>query len=273
MEQINGKIYKLEFDDGYFYIGRTEQILDARLSQHKSDAKLKGTKLYNYARTSKKFEIHLIKDGICSKKDLWKEEGLYIDKYRNDEKCLNTQSGHIYTSPEDHAENSRIWKIESEIKREREEEYYKQCLRNGTYKNEEIPPLFGGVAKNDGHLKFIEKQIRYQIVYRIQGLLESIDIRILKILANEIDVQYKVDDTIYNIAKNVSNKYITGIPNTMKHSACLFGILHRRVNSISSYINLPHPNYRRIDNVIKNVSNKKLLEKLQNKKRLLTKQL
>ena len=62
-EYKNGKIYKMEFEDGSIYIGSTIKTLEKRLKEHKSD-----TKSIVYKNKDKNPKISLVVDCPCEKK-------------------------------------------------------------------------------------------------------------------------------------------------------------------------------------------------------------
>jgi predicted GIY-YIG superfamily endonuclease len=83
----DGKIYQLDCEDGYFYIGSTCSPLTQRLSEHKRHSKLYP----NLKRHSKPIlGITLLKSYPCSsRKELLKEEDTLIRSNLLNPKCLN----------------------------------------------------------------------------------------------------------------------------------------------------------------------------------------
>ena len=85
-----GRIYKLECEDGYYYIGSTKKTLEHRLWTHKESSKTKPYKVYNHINSIgwDKVKIILIKEiEVESLKELYIEEDIYINL--NDILCLN----------------------------------------------------------------------------------------------------------------------------------------------------------------------------------------
>ena len=76
-EYQNGRIYKIEFDNGGIYIGSTIKTLETRLKQHLSD-----TKSIVYKNKNKNPKISLVINCPCEKKHkLEKIEKRYINEY------------------------------------------------------------------------------------------------------------------------------------------------------------------------------------------------
>ena len=94
---ISGIIYAIIYDE-YFYIDSTTQSLELRMNQHIIDSKReshKGSKLYKYIneiRGSWKDIIYITLEEVeCENIDQLKNiEYKYIEKYINDNNCLNT---------------------------------------------------------------------------------------------------------------------------------------------------------------------------------------
>jgi hypothetical protein len=91
----NGKIYKLQFTDGHFYIGSTCVELSKRLYYHK--CKINKTETDNHPMFQKwriegrnSVEIFLIEAFPCNtKNELEAKENEYILKHKDDPKCFN----------------------------------------------------------------------------------------------------------------------------------------------------------------------------------------
>lgn len=90
-----GKIYKLECNDGHYYIGSTVNQLKYRLANHKQDSKKFFDRLvYKHIETIgwNSVEIKLIEEYPCnSNKELHEREDYYINEAftKRDDKCLN----------------------------------------------------------------------------------------------------------------------------------------------------------------------------------------
>ena len=88
-----GRIYKLECEDGYYYIGSTvEETIQERLWKHKESSKRKPYKVYNHINniTWDKVKMVLVKEiEVLSLEELHTEENIYIDL--DDMLCLNTK--------------------------------------------------------------------------------------------------------------------------------------------------------------------------------------
>lgn len=88
------KIYKLQCDDGYFYIGSTRNELRIRLRDHKNDC-MKNRHQSNVYQHIKEIgwnrvRIVLVEDYSCENKDqLRQREDYHIQQVRNDPFCLN----------------------------------------------------------------------------------------------------------------------------------------------------------------------------------------
>jgi hypothetical protein len=100
---IKGRIYRIDFQDGYFYIGRTVNSLENRLTEHKRFHM--GNHKYNQEKgrcPSTRFEIYIAKYGwgnptitehtyceVDSLKEMHELELLVIKVHFFDPKCLN----------------------------------------------------------------------------------------------------------------------------------------------------------------------------------------
>jgi len=88
----NGKIYKLQCEDGYFYIGSTIQVLSQRLGTHKKQCKTETSRIYQHINEIgwDKVRIVLIENVCCNnREELVKKEDEYIRQNRDDAFCLN----------------------------------------------------------------------------------------------------------------------------------------------------------------------------------------
>lgn len=95
----NGKIYRLDCNDGYYYIGSTTQELNNRLNNHIYLSKSCINKVYYYINSIgwDNVEINLIENVSCnSKKELCDREKYYINESKSDELCLNFKDINIY---------------------------------------------------------------------------------------------------------------------------------------------------------------------------------
>lgn len=89
----NGKIYKLECEDGHFYYGSTICELRKRLYDHKKASKKHPYRVYQHINTIgwDKVKIGLIEDFPCeSRKQLNEKENEYIRQNKDNSLCLNT---------------------------------------------------------------------------------------------------------------------------------------------------------------------------------------
>jgi hypothetical protein len=101
MSYNNGKIYKLHCSNGYYYYGSTITSLAKRLYSHKQSSKKMTSKVYNEINKNgwDNVTIELIELCPCNNRiELRKRENFFIEKYKNDEHCLNTLNS--YTSIE-----------------------------------------------------------------------------------------------------------------------------------------------------------------------------
>ncbi len=87
-----GKIYRLECNDGYYYIGSTIRTLKDRLKHHIRSSISGTSRLYIHVNKigSDKVKIELIENYSCeSLKELLEKENEYIIKSKDDPMCLN----------------------------------------------------------------------------------------------------------------------------------------------------------------------------------------
>jgi len=81
MPPIYGRVYRIEFQDGYYYLGCTEKELRARLAEHKYE-RMKNLKLNTDAgympRT--RFDLYLAKNGWNEPRIMIVEGGLFDNK-------------------------------------------------------------------------------------------------------------------------------------------------------------------------------------------------
>ena len=86
------KIYKLQCDDGHFYIGSTKNELRKRLQDHKGDSKRHDSKVYQHINAIgwERVRIVLIEEFSCETRDeLRRKEDEHIQLHENNPLCLN----------------------------------------------------------------------------------------------------------------------------------------------------------------------------------------
>jgi len=96
----NGKIYKLQCEDGYFYIGSTCNPLCKRIANHRQESKTNTNKLYSHIKEIgwNRVKIVLIENVYCkNKEELRKKEDEHIQQNRNNPFCLNTLRSFVST--------------------------------------------------------------------------------------------------------------------------------------------------------------------------------
>ena len=92
----NSKVYKLVDDDGYYYYGSTCLPLHKRLYNHKTASKTSTDRkiysVFTYERLQNvEIKIILVKQiNLNTKKELLREENIYIEQSLSDPKCLNS---------------------------------------------------------------------------------------------------------------------------------------------------------------------------------------
>lgn len=94
----NGKIYRIQCIDGYYYIGSTTQKLIYRLNHHKQTSKREKTSLYNHVTTLgwEHVIIELVEEYPCeTSQQLHAKEDEYIIKHKDDPFCLNINRAHL----------------------------------------------------------------------------------------------------------------------------------------------------------------------------------
>lgn len=93
MDYKNGKIYKLQCEDGYYYFGSTASELRKRHHKHKQHAKeFPERRVYKHINSIgwDKVRIILVEDFPCeSKEHLRRKEDEYIRENKKDPLCLN----------------------------------------------------------------------------------------------------------------------------------------------------------------------------------------
>lgn len=103
IDYTQGKIYRLKTTDGHYYIGSTCSSLEIRLGHHRHAIRnqLQSGK-YNYFSKvpMSQISIELIEDfPATSKKELLQRENFYIQNFKDDTLCLNTNKA--YLTPEE----------------------------------------------------------------------------------------------------------------------------------------------------------------------------
>jgi predicted GIY-YIG superfamily endonuclease len=104
-----GKVYKLQCEDGHYYIGSTCDRLSNRLCRHKVDSLRYESRLYAYIKTIgwECVRIVLIEEFPCeSKEQLIRKEDEHIRHHQFDPMCLNTK-GSAPATAETRAEQCR----------------------------------------------------------------------------------------------------------------------------------------------------------------------
>lgn len=104
-----GKIYKLQCDDGYFYIGSTCNELRYRLHGHKQDSRDRTTRVYQHINEIgwNCVRIVLIEEFPCENKQaLVRKEDEYVRNHKNDSFCLNVRNAN--ETKEEKQERHRI---------------------------------------------------------------------------------------------------------------------------------------------------------------------
>lgn len=86
------KVYKLQHDDGHFYIGSTINELRVRYKQHKYYAKsFPNRKVYNHINNEwDKVKIILVEEFVCdNRQQIRNKENEYLKKEIDNPLCLN----------------------------------------------------------------------------------------------------------------------------------------------------------------------------------------
>jgi len=117
----NGKIYRIVCNTtGKYYYGSTHITLEDRLIQHKRDFKRYLNVKFSYISSfdileNNNYIIELVEEYPCSnKRDLEKQEDIYIKKFMNDDLCVN--KSRAFTTKEE----------KREIKKKYRKQYNKQ---------------------------------------------------------------------------------------------------------------------------------------------------
>lgn len=91
-DYCKSKIYKLQCDDGYFYIGSSTQPLHKRFADHKKQSLVENSNVYKHINEIgwDKVRIILVEDYSCeNKQQLVRKEDSVIRTYKDDSMCLN----------------------------------------------------------------------------------------------------------------------------------------------------------------------------------------
>jgi predicted GIY-YIG superfamily endonuclease len=121
------KIYKLQCEDGYFYIGSTCNELRFRLANHKaSSIERQNTRVYKHINELgwDKVRMVLVEEYCCENKEqLTRKEDEHIRIHKNDPFCLNT--AYAFLTDEQRLEQQRKrYGANKEPKLQRQREYY-----------------------------------------------------------------------------------------------------------------------------------------------------
>jgi len=123
---MNGKVYRIEFPDGHFYIGRTIRSLESRLKEHKRFHMINHeANLISGRKPHTRFEIYISKNGwnnpvisththceVNSLQELHAIETSVIKAHFSDEKCLNDKCSGIQLH---HTEQQRLSWLEGQL--------------------------------------------------------------------------------------------------------------------------------------------------------------
>lgn len=107
MDYKNGKIYKLQCEDGYYYIGSTTTELRKRFKGHKDKSVRASPLVYQHITAIgwDKVRIVLVEDYPCaSKEHLLRKEDEIIQAHRKEPMCLNMKRAYL-TDEEEKADN------------------------------------------------------------------------------------------------------------------------------------------------------------------------
>ena len=150
------KVYKLQCDDGYYYIGSTTAPLSKRLGGHKKDSiKNPHQKKFQHINTIgwDKVKIVLVSEHCLENKEqLLREEDKYIRECKDDPFCLNTR---LACCTEEEREN--YYAANKERLQIAHKEYYEKnkeacldwCKKYYSENNERIKERVHNYAKNN----------------------------------------------------------------------------------------------------------------------------
>lgn len=116
-----GKIYKLQCEDGHFYIGSTCDELRKRFWVHKANSKRASSPLYlHIGEDWESVRIVLVEEFPCENKEqLIRKEDEHIRQHNNDPLCLNVRRA-ILTPTESYEMNRQArvnWEVANREKR------------------------------------------------------------------------------------------------------------------------------------------------------------
>jgi hypothetical protein len=120
-----GKIYKLQCNDGHYYIGSTIESLLNRFRRHKTASNTQTSNAYKHINIIgwDNVIIELIEDYSCeSKTDLIKKEDEYIKKHIEDPMCLNEHRSYL-TVDEDKQKKKQYYEEHKQETLEYQQQY------------------------------------------------------------------------------------------------------------------------------------------------------
>ena len=103
-----GKIYKLQCDDGYYYIGSSVNELRKRFAEHKKDSKTISSRVYQHINTIgwNQVRIVLVEEYSCENREqLTRKEDEHIRIHKDDPLCLNMKCAS--QTPEQYTERKK----------------------------------------------------------------------------------------------------------------------------------------------------------------------
>jgi hypothetical protein len=142
----HSKLYKLQCDDGYMYIGCTTQALSVRLGEHKKRSKIDiNRNVYSHINIIgwDKVKIILISEhNLENREQLLREEDRLIKEYKDDEYCLNVRRSFTGLNKKEYAkeyakENEDRIRELGYIYRENNKDKIKEYFKEYHLKNQE----------------------------------------------------------------------------------------------------------------------------------------
>ena len=176
MDYKNGKVYKVQFDDGHFYYGSSAGELRARLHGHRHCINRNGKSAcsrYMQEVGTDACRIVLVEDYPCENKDqLRRKEDEYIQLHRENPLCLNIMRA--FLTPEERKEGDRVyykthWEERKAYREDRKEEGKSYDKAYKEEHKEEIKAR--GKAYREAHK---EKRDAYQKAYRERKKAEKL---------------------------------------------------------------------------------------------------
>ena len=155
---VNSKVYKLQHEDGHYYIGSTTQDLCKRLQDHKNASKrdkYKNIRIYDYIKNDGWEMVNIIlieKFELKDRSELLREEDRHIRLHRDDELCLNIRRA-LTTGDEKKEQMKEYYEQNKNKRKEQMKEYYEQ---NKDKLKEQIQCVCGGqytLCHKSSHLK------------------------------------------------------------------------------------------------------------------------